>query len=203
MHRFRLYGNSNSGNCLKVKWAADRLGYAYDWVEIDIYAGETRTEEFMAINPAGQVPVLERPDGRTLAQSNAILCYLGEGTDLVPEDSFDHAKMMEWLFWEQYSHEPNIAVRRALLRQPGATESDIDPALLAKGRRALGVMEMRLIARDFFVHEQLSLADISLVAYTRVAHEGGFDLSEFPAVHQWVRRVETALGIEHAEAALA
>jgi glutathione S-transferase len=198
MERFTLYGNSDSGNCLKAKWAADRLGLAYDWVEIDTFAGETRTDAFLALNPAGQVPVLERADGRTLAQSNAILVHLAEGSDLIPADGFDRAKMFEWLFWEQYSHEPNIAVRRARLKFMGVAEDELDPELLARGRRALGVMEMRLIAREFFVGDRLSLADIALVAYTRVAHEGGFDLSDFPAVLGWVRRVESALGLEHA-----
>ncbi len=198
MERFTLYGNSDSGNCLKAKWAADRLGLAYDWVEIDTFSGQTRTDAFLALNPAGQVPVLERADGRTLAQSNAILVHLAEGSDLIPADGFDRAKMFEWLFWEQYSHEPNIAVRRARLKFMGVAEDELDPELLARGRRALGVMEMRLIAREFFVGERLSLADIALVAYTRVAHEGGFDLSDFPAVLGWVRRVESALGLDHA-----
>jgi glutathione S-transferase len=198
MERFTLYGNSDSGNCLKAKWAADRLGLACDWVEVDTFSGETRTDAFLALNPAGQVPVLQRADGQTLAQSNAILVHLAEGSDLIPEDDFDRAKMFEWLFWEQYSHEPNIAVRRARLKFMGVAEDDLDPDLLAKGRRALGVMEMRLIAREFFVGDRLSLADIALVAYTRVAHEGGFDLSDFPAVLGWVRRVESALGLDHA-----
>lgn len=195
----RLYGNSQSGNCLKVKWTAERLGLGVEWVEVDIFAGETRTEQFLSLNPAGQVPVLERADGRTLAQSNAILLHLGEGSDLVPEDPFDRAKMMEWLFWEQYSHEPNIAVRRSLMKYHGRSADEIDPDLLARGRRALGVMEMRLIARDVFAGDRLSLADIALVAYTRVAHEGGFDLADFPAVRHWVRRTESALGLPHAE----
>ncbi len=196
----RLYGNSESGNCLKVKWTAARLGVAYDWIEVDIFGGETRTEDFLAINPAGQVPVLERGDGRVLAQSNAILMYLAEGSDLVPEDAFGRAKMLEWLFWEQYSHEPFIAVRRSLLRYRGYSEDQLDPELYARGRRALGVMEMRLLARDFFVDETFSLADIALVAYTRVAHEGGFDLGDFPSVRAWVHRVESLLDLPHADA---
>lgn len=199
MDRFRIYGDTRSGNCLKVKWTAERLGLAHDWIDIDVTSGETRRENFLALNPAGQVPVLERPDGRTLAQSNAILLYLAEGSDLVPADPFDRAKMMEWLFWEQYSHEPYIAVRRYQKRFLNKADSEIDPDLMARGRRALGVMELRLIARDYFVDEALSLADIALVAYTRLAHEGGFDLSEFPAVGSWVRRVESDLAIAHAE----
>lgn len=198
MQPVTLYGNHTSGNCLKPKWGADYAGRPYHWVEIDIHAGETRTDDFLALNPAGQVPVLRLDDGRILAQSNAILSYLAEGTDLVPTDSFERAQMMQWLFWEQYSHEPYVAVRRSLLAFKGVAEADLDPDLLAKGRRALGVMEMHVLSRSFLVGEALSAADIALVAYTRVAGEGGFDLSEFPAVSGWVRRVESALGLEHA-----
>lgn len=198
MNSFRLYGHHESGNCLKALWTARYLGLDVEWVEVDIFRGESRTDRFLALNPAGQVPVLERSDGRTLAQSNAILTYLAEGSELIPEDSFDRAKMMEWLFWEQYSHEPTIAVRRSQMKFHARRADDLDPELYAKGRRALGVMEMRLLARDFFVAETLTLADIALVAYTRVAHEGGFDLAEFPAVQSWVRRVESALGLPHA-----
>lgn len=193
----RIFGNSESGNCLKPRWIADYLDLDYEWVEIDIFAGQTRTEEFLTINPAGQVPVLQVED-RTLAQSNAIMLYIARDSALIPQDRFDRAKMMEWLFWEQYSHEPYVAVRRTQMKYFGKTEAELDPDLLAKGRRALGVMEMRLLARDWFAGESMSLADISLVAYTRVAHEGGFDLDEFPSVAGWVRRTESELGLEHA-----
>ncbi len=191
----RIYGDQKSGNCLKVKWTADYLGLAYDWQDVDVLKGETRTEDFLAINPAGQVPCLVRQDGRILAQSNAIIFHLAEGSDLVPEDRFDVAKMLEWMFWEQYSHEPAIAVRRFQKAYKGLADEDIDPDLLAKGRRALGVMEMRLLSRDFIVAEALTLADISLCAYTRVADEGGFDLDGFSNVKAWVNRVEDALAI--------
>lgn len=202
MQPVTLYGNIESGNCLKTLWAARYAGVAHDWVEVDIFGGGTRTDAFLALNPAGQVPVLRLADGRTLAQSNAILLYLLEGTDLIPADPFERAKMMEWMFWEQYSHEPYVAVRRSLLRFKGQSEADLDPELYARGRRALGVMEMNLISQSFMVGEAMSAADIALVAYTRVADEGGFDLSEFPAVNGWVRRVESALGIEHGQAAV-
>ncbi|GGH03351.1 glutathione S-transferase [Glycocaulis albus] len=198
MDAFRLYGHNESGNCLKTLWTARHLGLDFEWIEIDIFKGASRTDEFLALNPAGQVPLLERSDGRTLAQSNAILIYMAEGSDLIPADPFDRAKMMEWLFWEQYSHEPFIAVRRSQLRFHARRAGDLDPGLLSGGRRALGVMEMRLLAREYFVAEQLTLADIALVAYTRVAHEGGFDLADFPAVQGWVRRVESALSLPHA-----
>lgn len=191
----RIFGDQKSGNCLKVKWTADHLGIEYDWQNVDVLKGETRSEDFLAINPAGQVPCLVRQDGRILAQSNAICFHLAEGSPLVPEDRFDVAKMLEWMFWEQYSHEPSIAVRRFQKAYQQLAEDVIDPELMAKGRRALGVMEMRLLSRDFIVADRLTLADIALVAYTRVADEGGFDLDEFLNVRGWVNRVETELNI--------
>jgi glutathione S-transferase len=193
----RIYGDHRSGNCLKVKWTADRLGLAYHWVEVDVVAGETRTEDFLAINPAGQVPCLEREDGRILAQSNAIIHHLAEGSALIPADPFDHAKMLEWMFWEQYSHEPFIAVRRFQKAFAGLSDDEIDPQLTARGRRALGVMEMRLLSRDFIVGSTISLADIALVAYSRVADEGGFDLDEFLGVRSWIARVENELELDY------
>ncbi|MEZ5984325.1 MAG: glutathione S-transferase family protein [Hyphomonas sp.] len=201
--RLTLYGDSISGNCLKPKWTADLLGIPYDWVEVDILKGGTQTEDFLAVNPVGQVPVARWPDGRTLPQSNAIMLYLAEeaGSDLVPEDSFKRAKMMSWLFWEQYSHETAIAVRRFHKHYLKKSDDEIDPNLMGKGRRALGVMEMQLTFTDWIVGDQMTLADIALVAYTRLAHEGGFDLSEFPAVERWVSRTEAALGIPHAKEA--
>ncbi|MBD3771562.1 MAG: glutathione S-transferase family protein [Rhodobacterales bacterium] len=201
--RLTLYGDSISGNCQKPKWTADLLGIPYDWVEVDILKGGTQTEDFLAVNPVGQVPVARWPDGRTLPQSNAIMLYLAEeaGSDLVPEDSFKRAKMMSWLFWEQYSHETAIAVRRFHKHYLKKSDDEIDPNLMGKGRRALGVMEMQLTFTDWIVGDQMTLADIALVAYTRLAHEGGFDLSEFPSVERWVSRTEAALGIPHAKEA--
>ncbi|GLK51484.1 glutathione S-transferase family protein [Maricaulis virginensis] len=192
----RIYGDRRSGNCLKVKWTADYLGLDYDWHEIDVVKGETRSDDFLAINPAGQVPCLERSDGRILAQSNAIIFHLARGSALIPDDEFDQAKMLEWMFWEQYSHEPFIAVRRFRKAFMNTPDEEIDPDLMAKGRRALGVMEMRLLSRDFIVRDQVTLADIALVAYTRVADEGGFDLDEFLGVRSWVARVEQEIGID-------
>jgi glutathione S-transferase len=198
--RLTLYGDSISGNCQKPKWTADLLGVPYDWIEVDILQAGTQTEDFLAVNPAGQVPVARWPDGRVLPQSNAIMLYIAEeaGSDLVPDDTFKRAKMMSWLFWEQYSHETAIAVRRFQKHYLKKADDEIDPNLMAKGRRALGVMEMQLTFTDWIVGDQMTLADIALVAYTRVAHEGGFDLSEFPSVERWVSRTEAALGIPHA-----
>lgn len=198
--RLTLYGDSISGNCQKPKWTADLLGVPYDWIEVDILQAGTQTEDFLAVNPAGQVPVARWPDGRVLPQSNAIMLYIAEeaGSDLVPDDTFKRAKMMSWLFWEQYSHETAIAVRRFQKHYLKKSDDEIDPNLMAKGRRALGVMEMQLTFTDWIVGDQMTLADIALVAYTRVAHEGGFDLSDFPSVERWISRTEAALGIPHA-----
>jgi len=202
--KLTLYGDSISGNCLKAKWTADYLDVDYDWVEVSVVEGGTRSDAFMQMNPSGQVPVMRLPDGRILPQSNAIMLYLAgthRGQDLIPVDPFEHAKMMSWLFWEQYSHEPYIAVRRFRKKFLNLSDDELDPQLLARGRRALGVMEMQLTFSDYFVGSSMTLADIALVAYTRWAHEGGFDLSEFPSVQRWVARVETDLGIEHARKA--
>ena len=199
-----IYGDSISGNCLKAKWTAELLDIDYEWVEVSVVEGGTRSDAFMQMNPSGQVPVLRLPDGRILPQSNAIMLYLAETNehhDLIPEDAFDRAKMMSWLFWEQYSHEPYIAVRRFRKKFLNQADDDLDPQLLARGRRALGVMELQLTFSNYFVGESMTLADIALVAYTRWAHEGGYDLSEFPNVQRWVMRVEADLGIEHARKA--
>ncbi|MEZ5947208.1 MAG: glutathione S-transferase family protein [Hyphomonas sp.] len=200
MRRLTLYGDSISGNCQKPRWTADYLGVPYDWIEVDILKGGTQSDDFLSVNPAGQVPVARWPDGRVLPQSNAIMLYIAEeaGSDLIPTDGFRRAQMMSWLFWEQYSHETAIAVRRFQKHYLKKSDDEIDPALMAKGRRALGVMELQLTFTDWIVGDRMTLADIALVAYTRVAHEGGFDLSDFPAVERWVSRTEAALGIPHA-----
>jgi glutathione S-transferase len=190
-----IYGDSISGNCLKVKWTADKLGLAYDWVEVDVVKGQTRTDAFRTLNPAAQVPTVVLADGRPLAQSNAIIWHLGEGSELIPSDAYMRAKTLEWLFWEQYSHEPYIAVRRFQKLYLNTPEADIDPKLMARGEAALARMESWLSGSPYLVDSRLSLADISLVAYTRVAHEGGFDLAKFPGVAAWVVRVEQDLGL--------
>jgi glutathione S-transferase len=196
--KLTLYGDSISGNCQKPRWTADYLDIDHDWVEVDILNGGTQSEEFLSLNPVGQVPIARWPDGRVLPQSNAIMLYLAEGSDLIPEDSFQRAQMNSWLFWEQYSHETSIAVRRFKKHYLKLPDEEIDPQLMVKGRRALGVMEMQLTWTDWLVGEALTCADIALVAYTRVAHEGGFDLAQFPNVERWVSRVEGALSIGHA-----
>jgi glutathione S-transferase len=190
-----IYGDSTSGNCLKVKWTADQLGLAYDWIETDIMKGESRTPAFLTMNPAGQVPLVVLDDGRPLAQSNAIILYLGEGSDLIPADAYERARMMEWLFWEQYSHEPYVAVARFQVRYLGRPAADLDPKLVQRGAAALRRLDDGLATSPYLVGERLSLADVSLVAYTRMAHEGGFDLADYIRVAAWVARVETDIGL--------
>ncbi|MBU1377100.1 MAG: glutathione S-transferase family protein [Alphaproteobacteria bacterium] len=191
----KIYGDSISGNCLKLKWTADFLGLTYDWIETDILKGESRTAAYLAMNPAGQVPVLVLDDGRALAQSNAIILHLAEGSSLIPADAYDRARMLEWMFWEQYSHEPYVAVARFHVKYLGKPVEDLEPRLVERGGGALQRLELGLADTPFLVGDTVSLADVALVAYTRVAHEGGFSLDLYPAVKAWVARVETALKI--------
>lgn len=190
-----VYGDIRSGNCLKVKWLLDWLGRDYRWVETDVMSGVTRNADFLARNPAGQVPAVVLEDGRVLAQSNAIIGYFGEGTAFIPTDPYDRARMYEWLFWEQYSHEPYIAVVRFQRLLGGKRTDEIEPRLMERGHAALARMETALTGADWLVGDGPTLADLALVAYTRVAHEGDFDLNAYPAVKAWVARVETAFGI--------
>ena len=191
----RIYGDSISGNCLKVKWTADHLGLAYEWIETGVLTGETRTANFLGINPAGQVPAVILEDGRPLAQSNAIILHLAEGSALIPEDAYDRARMFEWLFWEQYSHEPYVAVARFKVKYLGEPIASLEPRLVERGHGALARLEAALAGSVFLVGDAVSLADVSLVAYTRMAGDGGFDLADYPAVQAWIRRVEGALNI--------
>ena len=191
----RIYGDSISGNCLKVRWVAEYLGRSFEWIETDILKGESRTPEFLALNPAGQVPLVILDEGRPLAQSNAIILHLAERSDLIPTDAYDRARMLEWMFWEQYSHEPYVAVARFQVRYAGKPVSELEPRLVERGKGALRRLEDGLAVSPFLVEEAVSLADVALVAYTRVAHEGGFDLADYPAVAAWVKRVEAALKI--------
>ena len=191
----QIYGNSGSGNCLKVKWVCDHLALPYDWIEIDSVNGETRTPAFLALNAAGQVPAVVLDDGRPLAQSNAIIRYLARGSDLIPADAYDAAKMDEWLFWEQYSHEPYIAVCRFQMFYLGKAVSDLDPEKVKRGYFALARMEQQLATTRYMIGDRVSLADVSLLAYTRVAHEGGFHLDGYGAIRRWIKDCEQALGL--------
>ena len=192
-----VYGDIRSGNCLKVKWLLDRLGRDYRWVETDVMSGVTRSADFLARNPAGQVPAVVLEDGRVLAQSNAIIGWLGEGTAFIPADTWDRARMYEWLFWEQYSHEPFIAVVRFQRLLAGRRTDEIEPRLMERGHAALARMEAALTGADWLVGGGPTLADLALVAYTRVAHEGDFDLAAYPAIQRWIVRVEAAFGIRN------
>lgn len=192
----RVYGDRRSGNCLKVAYIADYLDIAYEWTDIDILAGESRTEAFLAMNPEGQVPLVDLGHGRYLRQSDAILLYLGRGSRLVPDDPWALAQVHQWLFWEQYSHEANVAVCRFQRLYLGKSDAELDPVKVRKGNEALDLMERHLAARDWFVGENVTVADIALVAYTRLADEGGFSLTGRPRVRDWIARVEGELGIE-------
>ncbi|MGB8603604.1 glutathione S-transferase family protein [Bradyrhizobium sp.] len=191
----KIYGDTNSGNCLKVKWVCDRLALPYTWIGVDTLKRETRTTQFLKLNGAGQVPAVEFDDGRTLAESNAIIRYLACGSDLIPADAFASAKMDEWLFWEQYSHEPYVAVCRFQMVYLGKAASDLDPDKIKRGYAALARMEHQLAATRFLVGDTISLADISLLAYTRLAHEGGFHLGGYGAVRRWIGETERSLGL--------
>ena len=194
----KIYGDVNSGNCLKVKWVCERLQLPYSWIAINTLKSETRTSEFLKLNYAGQVPVVQLEDGRTLAQSNAIIRYLARGSDLIPKDAFEEAKMDEWLFWEQYSHEPYIAVCRFHMFYLGKPASDLDPDKVKRGYAALARMEHQLAMTPFLVGGAVSLADVSLLAYTRLAHEGGFHLDGYAAVRRWIGETEKYLGLPSA-----
>jgi glutathione S-transferase len=195
----KIHGDINSGNCLKVKWVCDRLGLPYEWIAVDTLKRETHTPQFLKLNGAGQVPVLELDDGRTLAQSNAIIRYLARDSDLIPADAFLAAKMDEWLFWEQYSHEPYIAVCRSMMVYLGKPASDLDADKVKRGYAALARMEHQLAATRFLIGDAFTLADVSLLAYTRVAHEGGFHLDGYASVRRWIGECEQRLGLQHTQ----
>jgi glutathione S-transferase len=195
----KIYGDRISGNCLKVKWVCDRLALPHDWVDIDVVKGETRSADFLKLNPFGQVPTIVLDDGRTLAQSNAIIRYLARDSRLIPADAFTAAEMDAWLFWEQYSHEPYIAVARFHVVYLGKPVEALDPNLFTRGYCALDHMERRLEAARFLAGDALSLADVALLAYTRMAHEGGFDLARYGAVRRWIGEAEAELGLASAQ----
>ncbi len=193
---YTVHGMSASGNCYKVRLALEQLGAPYRWHEVNPAAGETRTPAFLAINPNGKVPVLEVEPGRHLPESNAILCYLAEGTPLLPADRWRRAQVLQWLFFEQYSHEPYVAVARFICRflpadHPRRGEL---PRLIERGRQALDVMERQLATREFMVDGGYSIADIALFAYTHAAADGGFDLAPYPAIRAWLDRVRAQPG---------
>jgi len=187
-----IYGDLYSGNCYKLKLICALLAIEHEWIPVDILEGETRTENFLALNPNGQIPVCVTQTGEVLTESNAILYYLARDSHYWPRDRLAQTRVLEWQFFEQYSHEPTIAVARFIRfyqNMPENRKAEYQARLKA-GYRALDIMEKRLEKKDFLVGEHCSTADISLFAYTHVAPEGGFELSRFPAITAWIGRIE-------------
>jgi glutathione S-transferase len=186
-----LYNHLDSGNGYKIRLLLAQLEEPYRYVEVDILHGASRTPEFLAKNGNGRIPIIELEDGRFLAESDAILCYLAEGTDFLPAARFARAQVLQWMFFEQYSHEPYVATPRFIVRHlPADSPRHAElPQRLTNGRAALAVMETHLTGRSYFVDERYSVADIALYAYTHVAEEGGLSLAPFPKVRDWLARV--------------
>jgi glutathione S-transferase len=187
-----LYGMSASGNCYKVRLLLEQLGLPHEWRETDIMKGETRTPAYLRdVNANGKVPAIVLDDGRRLAESNAILVYFAEGTAFWPADRFARAEALQWMFFEQYSHEPYVAVARfiRIFLPPGSPRVAEMPRLLERGHQALGTMERHLAHHDFFAGGAYSVADMALFAYTHCAGEGDFDLARYPAINAWLERV--------------
>ena len=188
----RLYGMSSSGNCYKLQLACAQLGIEHEWHEIDVTRGENLSPEFLSgLNDRGKIPVLQLPDGRTMSESNAILHYLADGSALLPDDRWERAKALQWLFFEQYSHEPYIAVSRFVRKYLPADHPRRAqlPSLHEYGTEALAAMERHLARLPWFGGERYAISDIALFAYTHVADEAGFDLAAFPKVERWLKRV--------------
>jgi glutathione S-transferase len=190
-HLITLYDYLDSGNGYKIRLLLAQLGTPYRYIELDILKGESRTPQFLARNPNGRIPLLELADGRCLPESDAILWYLAEGTRFVPAEPFERAQVLQWMFFEQYSHEPYVATPRFIMRHlPADSPRRAElPQRLARGREALDVMEKHLGGREFFVGERYSIADIALYAYTHVAADGGHDLTPYSSVCAWLQRV--------------
>jgi len=187
-----VYGMKSSGNCYKVQLLLEQLQCPYRWIDIESANGETRTPQFLAKNANGKVPLLELDDGRRLSESNAILNFLAEGTPYLPGDVWLRAQVLQWMFFEQYSHEPYVAVARFICRwlpADHARRADL-PRLIERGAQALDVMEKHLVGRDFFVGDDYTIADIALFAYTHCAADGGVDLAAYPAICAWLARVQ-------------
>jgi glutathione S-transferase len=191
-----LHGYSPSGNCHKLRMLLGHLGRAYRWVETDSANGATRTPEYLAKNPNGKVPMLETDDGRIMVESNAILCWLADGTPYFAGDAWDRAQTLSWMFFEQYSHEPYVAVARFICGwTPLDSERRADlPRLRERGHQAFAVMERHLRANDWFSSGGYGIADIALFGYTHCAGDGGFDLARYPATCHWLDRVRAQAG---------
>lgn len=192
----RVYGDIQSGNCYKAKLLLHHLGLPYEWQHVDILKRESRTPEFLAMNPKGQIPVLKIAENSILTESNAILHYLAEGTDFLPTDRLEHALLLQWMFFEQYNHEPTVASARFIVRYLGRPpeQEELLQRKIAGGYEALRLMELHLKSHPYFVAGRYTIADMALYAYTHVAHEGGFDLSRFPGIQDWLARVKATPG---------
>lgn len=191
-----LYDYPPSGNCYKIRLLLHHLGVPFDRITVDTQSGQTRTPEFLEINPNGKVPVLRLPDGTTLTESNAVLWYLAESTPFVPDSRLGRARTLEWMFFEQYSHEPYIATLRNWISYAGKRDEFADriEEFRPRGYAALDIMERHLESRPYLAADAYSVADIALYAYTHVADEGEFDLSRYPAIRDWLGRVERQPG---------
>lgn len=194
----KVYGDAKSGNCYKVQLVCSFLDIDHEWIDVDILAGDTRTEEFLRKNPNGKIPLLEIEEGVALAESNAIVNFLAAGTPFYPSDPLSQARVLQWQFFEQYSHEPFIAVARFINKYLGLPEEKKEEyaSKQAGGHKALQVMEKQLSMTPYLAAERITTADISLYAYTHVAHEGGFELSGYPAVKAWLDRVASHAGFK-------
>lgn len=189
----KLYGDIQSGNCYKIKLLMSLLSLEHEWIHVNILEGDTQDQAFLKKNPNAKIPVLELDDGRCLSESNAILNYLASGSALLPNDPYGQAKVQQWQFFEQYSHEPYIAVARFIAKYlglPAERKAEYESKQTG-GHKALQVMETQLVQTAFLAGESLTTADISLYGYTHVAHEGGFDLTAYPAITAWLKRIES------------
>ena len=189
---YKVYGDIQSGNCYKIKLLMSWLELEHEWIAVNILERETHTEQFRKMNPNTRIPVLDLGNGEFLCESNAILNYLAEGTRYLPDDRYDRALVLQWQFFEQYSHEPFIATARYInkyLGLPKEREAEYH-GKQEGGHKALAIMEQQLARTAFLTGAALTIADISLYAYTHVAHEGGFDLQGYPAIQKWIAAIE-------------
>lgn len=187
----KIYGDIQSGNCYKIKLLTSLLDIQHEWIHMDILSGDTKKDEFLSKNPCGQIPLLELTDNRYLSESNAILNYLASGSPLIPDDVYERAKVLQWQFFEQYSHEPYIAVARFIAKYLGLPEEKKEEykSKQVGGHNALKVMEQQLQKTPYIAGKSLTIADISLYGYTHVAHEGGFNLEQYPSVLNWISQI--------------
>ena len=190
--KLKIYGDSRSGNCYKIQLLCSEMGVDYDWEEVDIIAGDTRTPQFLAMNANGKIPLLALPDGRYLPESNAILFYLADGSEFFAGDAYARAEILQWMFFEQYSHEPNIATSRFIIKylgNPADRQSGLEEKKIG-GYKALEIIEQQLRRHAFIAGDNYNIADIALFAYTHVADEGGFKLDDYGAIREWITTIK-------------